>query len=73
MTSFVQKVLHVAERNGFLLSSGTKTDYFKFGPAGQLLRNNVSHEWFYSNSVDTVDNVFPIGQEFCKSHDWRGV
>jgi glycyl-tRNA synthetase (class II) len=71
MSQLVPKVLNLAHRNGFILSSDVIAESIKFGPSGQLLRNNISHEWFYSNVVE-VDNVFPIGQEYCKNQSWTG-
>jgi glycyl-tRNA synthetase (class II) len=33
--------------------------YYKYGFAGELLKNNISQEWLLSMVVNTDENVFP--------------
>jgi hypothetical protein len=40
-------------------NSTSFVEYFKFGFAGELLKNNICQEWLLSMVVNTNENIFP--------------
>jgi glycyl-tRNA synthetase (class II) len=65
MTSSFHKVLQLCERQCFIWpvlhnrNSTNFIEYFKFGFAGELLKNNIFQEWLLSMVVNTEENIFP--------------
>ncbi|PNF36374.1 hypothetical protein B7P43_G18031 [Cryptotermes secundus] len=65
MTSSFHKVLQLCEKQCFVwpvLGNKDSTnfiEYFKFGFAGELLKNNIFQEWLLSMVVNTDENIFP--------------
>lgn len=65
MTHSLHKVLQLCERQCFLWpvliseNSNNFVQYFKYGFAGELLRNNISQEWLLSMVINTDESVFP--------------
>jgi hypothetical protein len=39
--------------------SATFVEHFKFGFAGELLKNNICQEWLLSMVINTDENIFP--------------
>ncbi|XP_069692338.1 DNA polymerase subunit gamma-2, mitochondrial isoform X2 [Periplaneta americana] len=73
MTNLIQKVLQLCERQSFVrpvLSNKDSTllvDYYKFGFAGELLKNNIHQEWLLSMVMNTDENIFPYHSNEAKS------
>ncbi|KDR10285.1 DNA polymerase subunit gamma-2, mitochondrial [Zootermopsis nevadensis] len=65
MSSSLHKVLQLCERQCFLWpvviskDSNNFVEYFKFGFAGELLKNNICQEWLLSMVMNTDENIFP--------------
>ena len=65
MTHSLHKVLQLCERQCFLWpvliseDSNNFVQYFKYGFAGELLRNNISQEWLLRTVINTDEGVFP--------------
>ncbi|KAJ9584663.1 hypothetical protein L9F63_020988 [Diploptera punctata] len=68
MSSTIQKILQLCERQCFIQPVKDSLDlveYFKFGFAGELLKNNVHQEWMLGVVINADENVFPFHS--CKS------
>jgi glycyl-tRNA synthetase (class II) len=71
----LHKVLQLCERQCFLWpvlinkDSTSLVKYFKFGFAGELLKNNIYQEWLLSMVVNTDENIFPFHSQGVATRD----
>uniref|UniRef100_A0A1B6DQ67 Anticodon-binding domain-containing protein n=1 Tax=Clastoptera arizonana TaxID=38151 RepID=A0A1B6DQ67_9HEMI len=60
MMNTFPRILELCELNGFLkpvIVNGI-VSYFKYGPLGELLAQNIRNEWIYSNVINRDENVY---------------
>lgn len=74
MNSFMSKVLELSERHGFIIPviANGVVDHLRYGPLGELLAQNIFHEWIYSNVTNRDHNVYLYHSEN-RSDDIRGM
>lgn len=67
MNHHLTKLLQIVDNFLYLkpIHSGSAVSHFKYGPLGELLRQNIHQEWTISNLITRNCNVYP----FCSIDD----
>ncbi len=82
MNAFLSKILQISESSSYLtpVLSGPVVSHFKYGPLGELLRQNIHNEWIFSNVTCRDVNVFPFSRTDANGtiegryiHDYRTI